>query len=141
MDVSLFKTLDRVTYYIYTVVDNVSRKILAYNVSSKLTAETRLQSLRQAIEQEFDVNLQNQAVDLIVDGGTENNNKTIKGYIQRAHVDIRMKIALKEVHFSNSIVEGTFKIMKQSYFKYRDILSDAIKKEVDFYKELNVQIP
>ena len=44
-----------------------------------------------------------------------------------------MKIALKEVHFSNSIVEGTFKIMKQSYFKYRDILSDAIKKEVDFF--------
>ena len=133
MDVSLFKTLDRVTYYIYTVVDNVSRKILAYNVSSKLSAETRLQSLRYAIEQEFDVTLQNQAVDLIVDGGTENNNKTIKGYIQRAHIDIRMKIALKEVHFSNSIVEGTFKIMKQSYFKYRDILSEVIEKEVDFF--------
>jgi hypothetical protein len=133
MDVSLFKTMHRPTYYIYTDVDNVSRKILAYGLSPKVSAETRLQSLRQAIEQEFDVSLQNQAVDLIVDGGTENNNKTIKGYIQRAHKDIRMKIALKEVHFSNSIAEGTFKIRKQSYFKYRDILSEAIEKEVDFF--------
>ncbi len=133
MDVSVFKTLDRITYYIYTVVDNFSRKIIAYDVSETLSAEIRLMSLRRAVEQEFNISLSNQSVDLIVDGGSENNNHIIKEFIQKAQVDITMKVALKEVRFSNSIAEVTFKIMKQGYFQYRDILSDKILPEVDFF--------
>jgi len=32
MDVTYYKTIDNIQYYIYTTVDNFSRKIIAYDV-------------------------------------------------------------------------------------------------------------
>ncbi|WP_188618555.1 integrase catalytic domain-containing protein [Cloacibacterium rupense] len=86
MDVSVYKTLENTQYYIYTVIDNFSRKILAYDYAKELNGSTRLKSLKRAIEQEFGVNLKaSQLVpklNLIVDGGTENNNKTVENFIK-----------------------------------------------------------
>lgn len=134
MDVSYFKTKDNVQFYIYTVIDNFSRKILAYDVCRQLSGKVRLNSLRRAIKNEFDVSLvPKPKLGLIVDGGSENNNKTIESFIQASHVSIDKKIALKDVTFSNSIVEGNFRIMKQSYFKKRIIFSNTIVREMDFF--------
>ena len=77
MDISQYKTLDHVVFYIYTVVDNFSRKILSWDISTKKCSKIRTETVKQAIKNEFDVNLGNQNLDLIVDGGSENNNKTI----------------------------------------------------------------
>lgn len=132
MDVTMYKTIDNVTFYIYTIVDNFSRKIMAYTISEKLSAKIRLQSLKHAIDNEFNINL-NSSLDLIVDGGSENNNHTIHDFIKNQQVLINKKIALKDVTFSNSIVEGTYRILKSSYFKDRPILSSTIEKEVDFF--------
>ncbi|WP_456442103.1 DDE-type integrase/transposase/recombinase [Psychroserpens sp.] len=133
MDVSHFKTLDNVKFYIYTVVDNFSRKIVSHTVSKKLSAEIRVQSLRQAINNEFDVKIKDQQLDLIVDGGSENNNNTVAEFIRNCEVSIKKKIALKDVTFSNSIVEGPYKIMKSYYFRKKEIYASTIHKEVDFF--------
>jgi transposase InsO family protein len=135
MDVTYYKTLDNVQYYIYTVMDNFSRKILAYDVSDKLSAEIRLSSLKQAINREFDVTIGSNSnkVDLIVDGGSENNNHTIEQFIKRQQVTINKKVALKDVRFSNSVIEGSYRILKSKYFKDRPILSYNLKREVDFF--------
>lgn len=133
MDVSHFKTLDNVKFYIYTVVDNFSRKIIAHSVSRKLSAEIRVQSLRQAVTNEFDIELKDQHLDLIVDGGSENNNHTVSEFIRNCEVSINKKIALKDVTFSNSIVEGPYKIMKSFYFRKKEIYASTINQEVDFF--------
>ena len=133
MDVSHFKTLDNVKFYIYTVVDNFSRKIIAHTVSKKLSAQIRVQSLRQAVANEFNVEIKNQQLDLIVDGGSENNNSTVADFIKNCEVSIQKKIALKDVTFSNSIVEGPYKIMKSYYFRKKEIYASTIKDEVDFF--------
>ncbi|HAV54329.1 MAG TPA: hypothetical protein DCX41_05270 [Aequorivita sp.] len=133
MDVSHFKTLDNVKFYIYTVVDNFSRKIIAHTVSKKLSADTRVKSLRQAVMNEFDVELKDQQLDLIVDGGSENNNHTVSDFIKNCEISIDKKIALKDVTFSNSIVEGTYKIMKSYYFRKKEIYTSTIEEEVDFF--------
>lgn len=133
MDVSYFKTMDNIQFYVYTVIDNFSRKILAYDVTRELSGLVRVGSLKRAIHQEFDVDLENPTVELIVDGGSENNNRTVSQFIKQSHVSIEKKIALKDVTFSNSVVEGNFRIMKQSYFRKRTILSDTIEKEMDFF--------
>ncbi len=136
MDVSYFKTLDNIQYYVYTVLDNFSRKILAYDVTRELSGRVRMDSLRRAIASVFDVTLvPKQSVELIVDGGSENNNQTVEDFIRSSHVAIDKKIALKDVTFSNSVVEGNFRIMKQSYFRKRSILSNTIVKEMDFFVE------
>lgn len=133
MDVSRYKTIDNVTFYIYTVVDNFSRKIISHSISKKLSAETRVKSLRQAVVNEFNVEIKNQQLDLIVDGGSENNNHTVSEFIRNCEVSIKKKIALKDVTFSNSIAEGTYKIMKSYYFRKKEIYASTISDELDFF--------
>lgn len=58
---------------------------------------------------------------MIVDGGSENNNFRIRNFIRHCHVKINKSIALKEVHFSNSMIEGHFKILKQYLRGYGEI--------------------
>ena len=121
MDVSVYKTLENTKYYIYTVIDNFSRKILAYDYAKELNGSTRLKSLKRAIEQEFGVDLEaSQLVpklNLIVDGGTENNNKTVEDFIKENQINITKLVALKDVVFSNSMVESSFRMMKTYYLK------------------------
>jgi len=133
MDVSHFKTSDNIKFYIYTIVDNFSKKIIAYDLSEELSAKTRLKSLKRAVKNVFDMTIENQNLDLIVDGGSENNNKTIHEFIKSSHVEIDKKIALKDIVFSNSIVEGPYKIMKFLYFNGKQILSTTLKHELDFF--------
>lgn len=115
------------------VVDNFSRKIVSHRVSRKLSGRIRVKSLRQAIKNEFDVEIKDQSLDLIVDGGSENNNSTVAEFIKSCAVSIQKKIALKDVTFSNSIVEGPYKIMKSYYFRKKDIYASDLKDEVDFF--------
>ena len=131
MDVSQYITADNVKFYIYTVVDNFSRKILAYDYSKKLSAAIRVKSLRRAVEEQFGVSLNEDKKDtkinetnekkpslnLIVDGGSENNNKTVHNFIKDCHINIDKKIALKDVTYSNNMVENPFKTMKSKYFR------------------------
>lgn len=133
MDISQYKTFDNVTFYIYTVVDNFSRKIISWDISTKKSAIIRTNTVKQAIENEFGIDLKGKHLDLIVDGGSENNNKTIHKFLQECQLNIHKKIALKDVTFSNSIVEGPYKIMKSYYFRIKQILSTTIRQELEFF--------
>lgn len=133
MDVSQFATTDNLKFYIYTVLDNFSRKILAWNVSRELSAKTRLVSVKEAIHKQFSSELSQQELDLIVDGGSENNNFRINNFIRHCQVDIHKKIALKEVRFSNSMIEGSFKILKKHLRSRGEIHSTNLGKELEFF--------
>lgn len=135
MDISQYKTLDNVVFYIYTVVDNFSRKILAWDISRKKCSKIRTETLKQAVRNEFDITINNQTLQLITDGGSENHNQTISEFIKNCHVHIDKKIALKDVTFSNSIVEEPYKIMKSYYFRSKEILSTTIYQELKFFIE------
>ncbi|WP_299770563.1 DDE-type integrase/transposase/recombinase [uncultured Dokdonia sp.] len=142
MDISQYRTLDNVVFYIYTVVDNFSRKIITYDISTIKSAKIRTDTLRSAISEQFNVDLQGQHVDLIVDGGSENNNKTVHQFLRECQINIHKKIALKDVTFSNSIVEGPYKIMKSYYFRTKQILSTTIHEELAiFIKNYNDEKP
>jgi transposase InsO family protein len=153
MDVSQYVTVDNVKFYIYTVVDNFSRKIIAYDYSKKLSATIRVQSLRRATEEQFEVSLnENDGVkeinekhtklNLIVDGGSENNNKTVHDFIKNAHIDIDKKIALKDVTYSNNMVENPFKTMKSKYFRGKEIFENTFAQELHhFVQDFNSERP
>ena len=156
MDVSQYITADNVKFYIYTVVDNFSRKILAYDYSKKLSATIRVKSLRRAVEEQFGVSLNEDKEDtkinetnektpllnLIVDGGSENNNKTVHNFIKDCHIDIDKKIALKDVTYSNNMVENPFKTMKSKYFRSKEIFENTFPQELyHFYMDFNSERP
>ena len=147
MDVSQYITADKVKFYIYTVVDNFSRKILAYDYSKKLSAAIRVKSLRRAAEEQFEVNFDKinktkPSLNLIVDGGSENNNKTVHDFIRNAHIDIDKKIALKDVTYSNNMVENPFKTMKSKYFRGKEIIESTFAQELHhFVQDFNSERP
>ncbi len=113
-DITIVKTLDGVKHYVYLVIDNFLRKILASSiensVSGLVTVKTIEEAVRQAKEICDDLNVQ-----LIVDGGPENNNHKIDQFIANSEVNIEKLVALRDIDFSNSMIESINKIMKYSY--------------------------
>jgi len=121
-DITIFKTQDRIKHYVYLIVDSYSKYILNWKVFSGVSGKIRTDSLREAIKQEFGDDLTPTAsIDLIVDGGVENNNQTIEQYIKASHVDIDKKVALRDIEQSNSMVEASNKILKHRYLFRKDI--------------------
>ena len=120
--------------FIYTLMDNFSRKVLAWDVSERLSGSIRLESLKRAIDEQFlqkkDSKMDPQKLDLIVDGGTENNNFTIQEFIQNCQVNVHKKIALKDVIFSNSLIEGNNRILKQTYLKDIELRSIELENYI-----------
>ncbi|WP_027375672.1 hypothetical protein [Kaistella palustris] len=73
----------------------------------------------------------------IVDGGSENNNSTVQNFIKNCQIDVHKKIALKDVLFSNSLIEGNNRILKQTYLKNIELssieLEDYISQSITEY--------
>ena len=137
-DVTEFTTSDNVKFYVHSVLDNFSRKIVAYTVSRNKSAKTRLISLKEAILLQFSHILSPTDLDLIVDGGSENNNFRIRNFIRHCQVTIHKKIALKDVHFSNSMIEGHFKTLKKFLRSHGDIHSYDFHKLIEsFIRDYN----
>lgn len=132
-DVTEFTTSDNIKFYVHSVLDNFSRKIVAYTISRDKTAKTRLISLKEAIILQFSHILSPTDLDLIVDGGSENNNFRIRNFIRHCQVTIHKKIALKDVHFSNSMIEGHFKTLKKFLRSHGDIHSCDFHKLIELF--------
>lgn len=111
-DVTVFTTLDRVKSFIYFVVDNYSRRILAWAVDHRVCAATHVRTVRDAYHQFINPE---DTIDTIVmtDGGPEN--------VSDGGVPLRRLIAGQDVHFSNSLVESVNKIVKYQSLYLTDI--------------------
>ncbi len=142
-DVTVFRTLDNTKAYIYLVVDNFSRAILSWRVSLKLSAETRLDTIREAYERYIssDINDSSPDVQLIVDGGSENNNSVVVEYINSPGISIKKIIAQQDIIFSNSMVEAVNKIVKYRSLFLQDIpdvhaLQKHLEKFIPVYNDI-----
>lgn len=115
-DITIVKTLDNIKHFVYLIVDNHSKFIINWKVDTRCSGQVRTQTIKEAIEQEFGDDYSKSAtVDLIVDGGVENNNQTVEEFIRESHVDIHKKVALRDIVQSNAMVEASNKILKHNY--------------------------
>jgi putative transposase len=114
-DITIFETKDRIKQYIYLVVDNFSRKILSWKVAESVKASIRNETILDAIEAS-----DTESVILLTDGGPENKFTSI----QSCQTEINHKIALLNIHYSNSLVESHNKIIKYNYL-YKMEISDG----------------
>jgi len=131
-DITILKTLDGVKHYIYLVIDNYSRKILSYEVCNKVSGLFRLSTIEEAYQKAKGVT-KNLNVKLIVDGGTENNNIHINNFIQRSEINMEKLIALKDIDYSNSMVEATNKTLKYRYlFPHHPNNKDELASTLDY---------
>ncbi len=117
MDVTRIASADNMTHYLHLVMDNFSRKIIGWHLSTRLRAHNSRKVIEQAIggmkkEKGDDISL-------ITDGGPENDNFTVKNFIQ--NTDVQLIIAQRDVHYSNSMVEAVNKTLK-----YRHIFPHTV---------------
>ncbi len=118
-DITEIVTADGKTAYIYLVVDNFSRYITSWRVSHKICAKTRIDTFRETIVNAGLKPCQNQITELIVDGGTENNNKSVEAFLEK--YPLKKSIALKDILKSNAMVESINKVLKYDYLFPRKI--------------------
>lgn len=124
-DVTVFRTLDNVKAYIYFVMENFSRYILSYRVALKLSGRVMKENLAGAYNKfilpEAAAGEKMPDIQLLVDGGPENDNSIVDEYVGDKTVSLKKLLAGTDVIFSNSMVEAVNKTIKYQYLFHHDI--------------------
>ncbi len=136
VDTTLIRLLDRTRAYIHAVIDNSSRRILAWTVSATFDSSTTAELLLNAASRLVD-----EKPTLLVDGGVENYNSAVdklvdSGLLQRL-------LAMTDISFSNSLIESWWRALKHQwlYLNTLDTVS-RLEKLVAFYvDEHNMSLP
>lgn len=122
-DITELQLGNGLTYYIYLVVDNFSRYIISWRIADKICAKTRLETFKEAVDKAKRMKIKRKATELIVDGGTENNNKKVEAFIEEQKTPLRKLIALKDIERSNSMVEALNRTLKYQYLFPKNIFN------------------
>jgi len=135
-DITVFVTADRVRHFIYAVVDNFSRKILSWLVAGSVKAEYRRSTIEDALNK---VGQTHATVTLVTDGGPENK---LQAFLDTLGRPVEHKIALVDVHYSNSLIEASFKTAKYNYLYRMDIRDgNDLKKSFAFALKISMNGP
>jgi putative transposase len=113
-DITTLKTSDNKRYYISLVIDNYSRYILTYGISEHVSGLFSTDVLKQAYTTACK-SCDHLNLDLIVDGGPENNNIYIDNFVSQSNINIQKLVALKDICFSNSMIERVNRTLKYRY--------------------------
>lgn len=122
-DITEFKTADGTIAYIYLVIDNFSKYITSWRVSDRICGKLRLETFKETIElagiEPLSIGNSGNRTNLVVDGGSENNNKEVERLLDL--YPIEKVIALKDIAKSNSMVESVNKLIKYNYLYRKQI--------------------
>jgi putative transposase len=135
------RILDGTRVYVQTVIDNFSRRILAYRVSDRLEVANTLAILAEAVRMSAGGNKGEESTMLVADGGVENFNRSVDSFIDQG-VPHRVR-ALADLEFSNSMIEAFWRTMTHQWLFLNTLDSvAAVRRHVMFYVQAhNNQIP
>ncbi len=111
-DITIVKTRDGMKYYIYLLMDNFSRFFLSWRIEEVVSGTIRAETIREAYKKYHDKNI---IPTLITDGGPENDNNEMDRFILNEAAGINSAVALKDIPFSNSMIEAQNKLFKYRY--------------------------
>ncbi len=119
VDTTFYELIDNLKISISFVMDNYSKMILGFHISTSNQHELVIQSLTNALKVIIKHPDQKHSY-LVTDGGKENHNQYLDEFIRKLSDHKITKIrALKDIRFSNSPVEAIHKIVKGRYLKKR----------------------
>ena len=137
-DTSVVRLFDGTHAYLYAVVDNFSRRILAWRVSERFDLTMTLEVL---IEAGKSVIQTDEPPTLFADAGVENRTAAIDELINSGI--LRRVLAQTEIAFSNSMIESWWRTLKHQWL-YLNTLDtvESLRRLVAFYvREHNTQLP
>jgi transposase InsO family protein len=137
VDVTILKLLDGTRAYVHAVIDNFSRRILAWTVAGHLDPMNTHDVLTRAASHLA----ASATADVLMDSGVENLNGDVDplfdgGVLQRV-------IAQIDVSFSNSLIEAWWRSLKHRWLFLHSLDNIAtVRRLVTFYvTEHNERIP
>jgi transposase InsO family protein len=138
IDVTILKLLDGTQAYLHAVIDNYSRKMLAWTVAARLDPVTTCNVL-VAAGRHMDSAIPPPTV--VADSGIENVNNTVDATLVSAN--LRRVLALVEVTYSNSIIEAWWRSLKHQwlYLNTLDTMGHLEKLVAFFVDAHNAQMP
>ena len=138
VDTTIIKLLNGAKIYLHAVIDNYSRKILAWSVAEKFEFATTVAILRAAARGAVSAE---DAPTLVADAGVENVNAGVDELIVSGV--LRRVLALRDVSFSNSLIEAWWRTLKHQWLYLNTLDSvETVRRLVAFYVEAhNTEIP
>ena len=138
IDTTIVRLLDGTHAYVYAVIDNFSRKILAWRVSDLFDPTMTIEVLLEAAKLIHD---DDQAPTLLADAGVENRTKEVEELLDSGL--LRRLLAQTEIAYSNSLIEAWWRVLKHQWLYLNKLDSvDAVRKLVEFYvTEHNTRLP
>jgi transposase InsO family protein len=136
VDTTLIRLLDGSRAYLHAVIDNFSRRILAWKVSATFDPSTTAELLLGASS-----GLADEKPTLLADGGVENFNSAVDELVESGL--LRRLLAMTEISFSNSLIESWWRTLKHQwlYLNTLDTVS-TLEKLIAFYvDEHNMRLP
>lgn len=139
-DVTIFKTPDKKKHHIHFLIDHYSKMILSHRIENS-SSGIAIKSLIQNASEKY----KPEKLQFLTDGGTENINYTVSGFIDSSNVPIDHVIAQKDVVFSNSMIEALNKVIKHQFLFHKEInsreeLTKCLDEAVTQYNTLKPQM-
>ncbi len=138
VDTTVIRLVDGSRAYLHAVIDNFSRRILAWNVSKTFDPGNTVAILLKAT---LGMLPADDPPTLLADGGVENFNTGVDELIESGL--LRRLLALTEISFSNSMIESWWRALKHQWLYLNSLDSvPTIKRLVAFYvDEHNTRLP
>jgi putative transposase len=138
IDTSQLRLADGTKVCLHAVVDNFSRRVLAWRARDRFAIESTVSVLEEAAASAVTRDVQ---PELIADGGVENFNAGVDGLVATGM--LRRVRALVDVRFSNSMIESWWSTLKHQWLYLHRLDSVAgVRRHVAFYvAEYNGKIP
>ncbi len=136
VDTTIIPLLDGTRTYVHAVIDNFSRRILAWKVSStfdpSITAELLLNAAGSLVDEK---------PTLLVDGGVENFNCAVDKLVDSGL--LKRLLAQTDISFSNSLIESWWRALKHQWLFLNTLDTvGKLEKLVAFYvDEHNMRLP
>jgi len=136
IDLTVLRMTSGARVYLHAVIDNFSRKILAWEVAPRVAGSTTTRVVARAAD--F---LEDDEVQLMADSGAENVNEEVEGYLESS--TIRRVLAQVEVVESNSMIEAFWRSLKHQWLYLHELETiEQVRRLVDFYvKQHNTVMP
>ena len=137
MDASIIKLLDGTKVNTHQVIDNLSRKALAWRPFEHLEPETTEVNLVEALE---NANVSQDLCRVVMDSGFKDVNSGISGPVSSELIE--RILAHVQVDFSNSIVEAFWRSAKYQWLFLNELRAVAdVQRLVAFFVEQHNTVP
>ena len=136
VDTTLIRLLDGSKAYLHAIIDNFSRRVMAWRVNDTfipaVTAELLVEAGREIEETK---------PQLLVDGGVENYNSAVDKLVDSGL--LKRILAQTEIRYSNSLIESWWRVIKHQWLFLNTLDTVAsVRKLVAFYvQQHNSHLP